>query len=149
MIKSITKTNKKSGIKKKLFKFFNNPRTALLIILAFFLAFFLGQGLTRGFGNNFTSFGPTENENGNPSTFLGIELDSWKNVTLAYIIIFLSAMLSSYYHNVIGDNLHAYIWNPAVKEVNYSKFWTYLVLLVDPVINIILYVIKFFATANS
>lgn len=149
MVKStITKSFKKLSLTKKLFNFFNNPKTALLIILAFFLSFFLGQGLTKGFGNNFAKFGPTEDDDGEPSTFLGIELNSWKNVILAYAIIFLSSMLSSYYHNVVGDDLRAYIWNPAVKTVKYSKFWSYLVLLVDPLINIILHVIQFFATAT-
>lgn len=146
-VKGSTKKTK-NLIFSKIFKVVNNPKFAFIMIWLFFITFFLSQGLTSGFDKNFLKFGPTEDDEGNPTTFLGIKLKNWHNVIIAYIVIFFTSVLSSYYKNVIGDNLHAYIWNPAVKEVKYSKFWTYLVLLIDPIVNIIIYVIKFFATAT-
>ena len=130
------------------FEFFNNPRTALITILVFFLGYFLTQGLTTGFGQNFLAFGPTEDENGNPTYFMGIKLDNWNIVGILYVIIFTTTVLQTYYFNVVGTNIHAYVWNAAVETVPYSKFWTYLVLLVDPLISIILRVINFYATAT-
>jgi len=132
----------------KVFDFFNNPRTALIIIVLFFLCFFLSQGLTTGFGNNFLSFGPTNDENGNPTQFMGIKLNSWNLVGIVYVLIFFTTVLSTYYHNVVGINIHAFVFNAAITNVPFSKFWTYLILLVEPLINIILYVILFYATAT-
>ena len=132
----------------KVFDFFNNPRNALIIIVLFFIIFFLSQGLTTGFANNFLSFGPTNDELGNPTQFMGIKLDSWNLVGMVYILIFFTSVLSTYYQNVVGLNIHSFVFNPAVTEIPYSKFWTYLILLVDPLINIILYVIRFYATAT-
>ena len=133
----------------KMFEFFNNPKIALLIMLIFLFAFFLSQGLTTGFGNNFLTFGPTKDEQtGEPTTFMGIQLDTWNNVGLVYVIIFISTVLQSYYGNAVGGNLHAYVLNPAIDTVPYSKFWTYLVFMTDPLISIILYIIQFYATAT-
>jgi len=133
----------------KIFEFFNNPKTALLTMLIFLIAFFLSEGLTTGFGNNFLSFGPTKDEQtGEPTMFMGIKLNSWSSVNIVYIIIFISTILQSYYGNVVGTNIHAFVWNAAIEVVPFPKFWTYLVLLIDPIIQIILYIIKFYATAT-
>jgi hypothetical protein len=132
----------------KLYDFFNNPRTALLIMLVFFLAYYLSIGLTVGFSNNFLSFGPVKDKEGNHTKFMGIDINSWKLVGIVYVIIFISTVLQSYYQNVVGQNIHAYVYNTAVKKVPYSKFWTYLVLLIDPFINILLSIIRFYATAT-
>ena len=133
----------------KMFDFFNNPKTALLIMLIFLIAYFLTEGLTTGFGNNFLSFGPTKDEqSGEPTMFMGIKLNSWTSVNVVYLIIFISTILQSYYGNAVGGNIHAYVFNPAVELVPYSKFWTYLVLLINPLITIILYIIQFYATAT-
>lgn len=133
----------------KIFKFFNNPKTALLIILIFLITFFLTQGLTTGFGNNFLTFGPTKDDKtGEHTLFMGIKLDSWNIVGLVYVIIFISTVLRSYYGNVVGTNIHAFVWNAAIELVPFSKFWTYLVLLIDPIIETILYIIQFYATAT-
>src|SRR3989344_9637192 len=125
----------------KIFNFFNHPRTALIIILLFFLGFFLTEGFTYGFGSNFLSFGPAKDENNNYTKFMGINVDTWKKVSLVYSIIFVSTILQSYYFNVVGTNIHAYVWNSAVELVPFPKFWTYLVLLFDPLVRIITYVI--------
>ena len=132
----------------KIFDFFNNPRTAMIIMLIFLLTYFLAEGLTTGFGNNFASFGPTKDENGQSTKFMGINLNTWKKVGVVYVIIFISTVLQNYYFNVVGQNIHAHVWNAAIETVPYSKFWTYLVLFVDPIFNIILYIIRFYATAT-
>ena len=133
----------------KIFEFFNNPKIALLIMLIFLFAFFLTQGLTTGFDNNFLTFGPTKDEQtGEPVMFMGIQLDTWNNVGIVYVITFISTVLQSYYNNAIGGNLHSYVFNPAIDTVPYSKFWTYLVYMIDPLISIILYIIQFYATAT-
>jgi hypothetical protein len=133
----------------KIFNFFNSPRTALLTILIFLISYFLAQGFTTGFGNNFLTFGPTNDEiSGKPTTFMGIQLESWSNVGLVYFIIFISTVLQVYYNSVVSTNIHSFVWNAAIKVVPFPKFWTYLILLIDPIIEIILYIIRFYATAT-
>lgn len=128
--------------------FFNNPRTLLIIIFVFFLGFFLSEGLTFGFGNNFLSFGPTQETNGKPTMFIGIALDAWYKVGIAYVIIFLSSIIQSYYKWVFNNNIASFIINPSVSRVPYNKLWTYSAMLLNPLIQMILYVITFFATAT-
>ena len=133
---------------KKFISFLSQPSTALLTILIFLLGFFLMEGLYFGFGNNFVAFGPTNEANGEPTTFMGISLKSWSNVSIAYIIIFISTLLQSYYGLIVGNDIPSYAFNPAVKKVPYNKFWTYLILIINPFIKIMLYIINFFATAT-
>ena len=134
---------------KKIFNFLNHPRTALLIIFIFLFTFFLVEGLTTGFGNNFLAFGPTKDEiTGKDTVFMGIKLKNWKKVGQVYAIIFTSTILEVYYNNVVHTNIHAYVWNAAIEYVPFPKFWTYLVLLLDPLMQIILYIIKFYAIAT-
>ena len=134
---------------KKIFDFLNNPRTALLIMVIFLLAYFLSEGFTSGFGNNFLSFGPTTDNTGAPTMFMGIKLNTWSNVITVYFLIFITTILRSYYYNVIGTNVHTHIYNPIPDFViPYAKFWTYLVLMIDPFIGIVLYVINFYAIAT-
>lgn len=133
---------------KKIINFFTNPMVAVIIMFLFLLTFFLAQGLTTGLGYNFLSFGPTKDEKGRYTVFMGITLKAWKDVVLAYFIIFISTFFQIYYNNTVSNNLQSYAFNPAVKIIPFSKFWTYFVLLVDPLISIMLYVIRFHATAT-
>ena len=133
---------------KNWFEFLNNPKIAIIIIFVFILAMFLGQGLTTGFEKNFTKFGPTKDDDGEPARFMGVKLDSWTMVSVAYVLIFMSTIIRTYYGNVMGENLHSYIWNRAITEVPFSKFWTYLIFLLDPFIQIILSIIDFYALAT-
>lgn len=136
------------SILSKIYNFFNNPRTTLILMFIFFLGYYLSIGLTVGFGNDFLKFGPTKDEKGKYTHFMGIEMKSWKIVAVVYVIIFLSTVLQSYYQNIVTHNIDSYVWNSAVKTVPYSKFWTYLILLLDPFIEILLTVIRFYATAT-
>lgn len=130
----------------KILKILNKPKIALLIIFLFILGFYLGEGLTGGFDKNFITFGPTQEKNGEYTTFMGIKVKSWKHVSIIYVIIFLSCLLSIYYNNVLDINLESFAFDHSVKKVPYTKVWTYLILLLDPLIQIILYIIRFYAT---
>jgi len=136
------------NITKKLLDFFSKPSTAFTLIFIFLLGYFLSEGFITGFANNFLAFGPTKDSTGEPTKFIGIYLKTWTDVSLAYIIIFISTLFQTYYGWVVNDNISSYVWNPAVNAIPYNKFWTYLILTIDPIIDTLLYVISFFATTT-
>jgi hypothetical protein len=119
------------NIAKKLLDFFSKPSTAFTLIFIFLLGYFLSEGFITGFANNFLAFGPTKDSTGEPTKFIGIYLKTWTDVSLAYIIIFISTLFQTYYGWVVNDNISSYVWNPAVNAIPYNKFWTYLILTID------------------
>ena len=133
---------------KNIFHFFNRPEVVLFIIIIFLISYLVTTQQIGGYRGNLTSFGPTYDENGEPINFFGLTLDNWNRVIIAYVIIFISSLMHSYYTNVVSINLQSYIYSPVVETLPFSKMWTYILLIVDPLIKIILYVIQFFATAT-
>lgn len=132
----------------KLLEFFSKPSTTLAFILIVLLCYFLSEGFRTGFGNNLLSFGPTKDSNGEPSKFIGIYLNSWTNVSLVYIITFISTLLQTYYGWVVSNNRYiaSYVLNPADNVIPKNTLWSYLIL--TPFLYTLLYVISFFATAT-
>jgi len=137
-----------NNIISKFLNLINNPKFALIIILLFILIFFLSEGFTGGFDPAFYTFGPTQDTNGNYISFMGIQVKKWKHVIIIYLITFISVLLSIYYNNVLDIKVGAYVFNHAVKHIPFNKVWSYVVLLLDPLIQIILFIIRFYATAT-
>jgi hypothetical protein len=127
---------------------FRKPQIRLIIILLFLLGYIFLNCFLNGFSENFLSFGPTKQENGEYITFMGLELNNWKDVIIVYVLIFVSTIMQYYYTNFIYTNISSYVFNPLVNKIPYNKFWTYILLLVNPLIRIILFVVQFLATAT-
>jgi len=123
--------------------FFYKPQVALTIFIIFILGYLIFIDKYGGFANGFLHFGPGTNEI-NTTKFLGIKLDSWEKVGLLYFLAFIASLITSYYNTVINDNLHSYIWNRAIPHIPYNKFWTYLIVLVEPFLYEALSLIQFF-----
>lgn len=137
-----------SGIFNKIIDFLYNPATALIILLVFITVFFLVKGLVEGFENNFTSFGPTNKKDGTPTTFMGIALTSWSRVSIVYIIVFIATLLKSYYSIVISRTFNPFINSFTKSYIPFKPIITYLVIALDPLIQTLLYIISFYATAT-
>lgn len=86
------------------------------------------------------TFGPSD------SRFMMMKLDTWPKVIVLYVVSFLSAMMTTYYDNVMETNIHSYIWNPAVKKVPFSRTWTYLIVFLEPIFMEILGLITLLAS---
>ena len=132
----------------KILNFFLNPIVALLLLLAFCIGFFLYNYLVNNKTNNFFSFGPTKDINDKPVTFLGSELNTWGNVIVAYILIFTASLFINYYNNVVNNSIFDILLNQTIKKMTYSKALTYLIVMVDPFMQTLLYIIAFYATAT-
>ena len=126
-----------------LFDFFMSPKVALFIFTIFIVCYIIFIDEEGGFTEQFTHFGPGTNEK-NTTKFLGIKLDSWTKVSMLYVVGFFSSLLTSYYQTVMGQNIHSYIWNRAIKDVPYSRTWTYLVVIMEPFFYQVLQIVQFF-----
>ena len=132
----------------KIINFFDNPITALISIILFALVFFIYNASTNNIHNNFFSFGPTKDENDKSVMFLGAYLDTWGHVIIAYILIFLASVFSNYYTNVMNHNIFNLSRNLAIIDIKTNKLLTYIITMIDPFINTLLYIITFYATAS-
>ena len=130
-----------------IFNFLNKPKVAIIIMLIGLIGFLIITDLTGGFSSNFVKFGPSLDDNGNYIKFIGIELNTWNRVIIVYLIIFLTCILQAYYANVIGQNLHAYVFVPGMT-IPFSKFWTYLVYIIDPIIVVLLGILRIYAATT-
>ena len=118
------------------------PKVALFVFVFFLIGYLVFLDEEGAFTQSFLHFGPGTSEK-NTTSFLGIRLDSWTKVGVLYVVGFLSALLTTYYEIVIDQNIDSYIWNRAIKRVPYSRTWTYLIVIVEPLFYQILEIIEF------
>lgn len=136
------------SILSKIYKFINKPHVALFIIIIFLISYIIFADESGGFKDNFLVFGPTKNKDGDYTTFAGLELNTWKKIIVIYVMLFFTNILQTYYTNVIDINVNPYIWNKNVKNVPFSKYLIYFLMAINPFIELLLYIINFFATAT-
>ena len=130
-------------------QFCNNPRVVIIFVFIILFILFITEGLTGGFSNNFFSFGPTKDSDGDPTTFMGIKLNSWKNVIITYIIVLITTIMQIYY-NISTDKLYKIIDYSTLLNniIPLPKLWTYLYFMFQPLLNVLIYIIRFYATAT-
>ena len=108
-------------------RFFSNPRVVVVLFVIFLVGYLVLIDEEGGFAGNFTTFGPSD------SRFMLMKLDSWTKVIVLYFVSFFSAMMTTYYDNVMESNIHSYLWNPAIKKIPFSKTWTYIIVFLEPI----------------
>jgi hypothetical protein len=123
----------------------SSPKSILIISGVYLTGYMIFIAKEGGFTSQFVHFGPGTNES-NTTSFLGIILDTWQKVILMYAVSFLSSVMNTYYSYAMTNNLHSYIWNRAVPKVPFSKKWTYIVILVEPILLQILSITQFFTS---
>ena len=131
--------------KKTLGELLSSPKSILIISGIYLTSYMIFIAKEGGFTSQFVHFGPGTNES-NTTSFLGIVLDSWQKVILMYFVSFLSSVMNTYYSYAMTNNLHSYIWNRAVPKVPFSKKWTYVVILIEPILLEILSITQFFTS---
>ena len=123
----------------------NSPKTIIFISTVFLTGYIAFIQVEGGFSSQFLHFGPGTNED-NTTSFIGIVLDTWSKTILMYFVSFLSSLMNTYYLYAMTNNLHSYIWNRAITNVPFSKKWTYVVILSEPLLMQILQITSFFTT---
>lgn len=132
-----------------IFHFFNNPKVVIIILFITLISLFISEGITEGFEKNFFSFGPNVDNKGEYSTFMGIKLNSWKNVSLTYVFLLITSIMEIYF-NISTHKLHKIIDYSSLlnKIIPLPKLWTYIYFTFEPLFTILIYIIKFYATAT-
>jgi hypothetical protein len=123
----------------------NSPKTIMFISTIFLTGYIAFIQVEGGFSSQFLHFGPGTNED-NTTSFIGIVLNTWSKVILMYFVSFLSSLMNTYYLYAMTNNLHSYIWNRAIPHIPFSKKWTYIVILSEPLLMQILQITSFFTT---
>jgi len=132
----------------KILNTLNNPITALIIIIFCFIIFFIYNGIVNKTHNNFLSFGPTKDENGKSVYFLGSEINTWHEVIITYIFIFIITIFSYYYEKVMEHNIYNYLNNYVLITIKNSKILFYIVTLLNPFIKLLIHIIDFYTVAT-
>ena len=132
----------------KIIKYLNDPKFALLILVLIIIGVIIFIAVKHDYATNFFAFGPTKDINGQSEKFIGMYLDTWDNVIIVIFIILIVTVVQTYYNGVLSNNLLDYANNVAIKNITYSKFWTYFIMMADPIVNLFLYIIRFYATST-
>jgi hypothetical protein len=120
--------------------FFMEPKVVLVLFTLFLVGYLIFLDEEGAFSASFLQFGPGK------GTFLGIKLDTWPKVLTLYGVGFFTSLMTSYYQWIMSNNIHSYVYNRAISEVPYSRFWIYLINILEPFFYQILAVIQFFTT---
>jgi hypothetical protein len=123
--------------------YLSKPSVVLIIFILFLIGYLIFMDVEGGFSKKFLRFGPGTTDE-NTTKFIGIKIDSWSKVITLYAISFLTSLMISYYDVIIYNNIHRYVWNPAITHIPYSKFWTYTAILSQPLFNQLLLIIQFY-----
>ena len=120
--------------------FFMEPKVVLIMFTLFLVGYMIFLDEEGAFSTGFLHFGPGTGK------FLGINIDSWPKVLALYGIGFFASLFTSYYQWIMANNIHSYVYNQAIKEVPYSRFWIYVITLMEPFFYQILGIIQLFTT---
>ena len=129
-----------ANIGKVLSNIFFEPRLAFTIFVFFIFGYLVLLDKEGAFTKKFLNLGPDEE-----TKFITMKINTWPKVIIVYLIGFFSSLLTAYYGNVSYDFIHSYIWNPAYKDtIQVSKFWTSLIVTIEPLLYWILQILNFF-----
>ena len=118
------------------------PRYGLIIFIILLVAYLVFLDKEDAFKKKVLNFGPSPD-----SKFLNITLDTWGKVVTVYVVAFVSALVNSYYTNITSLYVNWVLLNPAYKEpIKHSKFWSRILVSVDPIITAIMAALQFFVT---
>ena len=123
-------------------KIFFEPRFALIVFIVILIAYLIFLDKENAFQNKFLKFGPS------PDTkFLNIKLDNWGKVISVYFIALISSLSTAYYTSVTSSYISGVLLNPAYKDkIAQSKFWSKLLVSIDPVMSWVMQLFQLFAT---
>ena len=128
-----------------LLKLFSNPKTAVATFTVWVIFLVIILGFMGAFSEKFMHFGPSTDPK-TETEFLGSKVDTWEKVILIYILGFSSICFSTYYYNIFGAWKTNSVKDHKQKTLNQSKFMTYFLIILDPLITNINSILDLFIT---
>ena len=131
----------KTSLFSQLVAFFFDLRVSFPIFLGFVIGYLILLDEEGAFKNKFLRIGPSEN-----TTYLNMKVNTWEKVIIVYLIVFFSAIFTTYYGTVSRQFIHQYIWNPAYTEpIKMTKLMATIILTIEPILYFVLRVLNMFA----
>jgi hypothetical protein len=122
-----------------------SPIMALSSFTGWVFTFIIILGLMGAFNTKFLHIGPSTDPK-TQAEFLGAPIDSWERVILLYILGFLSAAFSTYYHAVFGAWLTNSVKDPKQKKLGIKRNIATFLITIDPIVSSINRILEFFVT---
>ena len=123
---------------------FKDPRMSFLVYVVWTVLLLTALGYVDMFDKQFFHLGPNTDEV--QIDFFNKKIDTWNKVVGIWVIGFLIVVFKSYYHVIVKPWLTNQVYNRQVKRIGLTKPTTYLIALVDPLLNWINYIFLFFIT---
>jgi hypothetical protein len=126
-------------------KILTSPTAALTTFTGWIFIFIMLLGFMGAFSDKFLHFGPSTDPD-TQANFLGKAVDSWEMVILLYILGFLSAVFSTYYHSVFGAWLTNAVRDPKQKNLGMNQTLAYILITLDPIVASTNRILELFVT---
>lgn len=130
-------------ILKKLVDWITNPLIVLCLFVFFSIIYIVYLEISHELTGKFWEFGPALNDDGEYYKYMTFTLDNWPKVITVYVIIFLTAFITTLYKGNFSKNLVDLTMNTN----KYLKWSSYAILGINPLIYMISYIVNFFAVA--
>ena len=124
---------------------FKNPIFIICLVIGFLMMFLIYLETSNQLTTTFWKFGPVTNDEGKYFKYMTFTMDNWVKVISVYVIIFLTSLVYSIYDNFYKNTFKKHLQSPDYSII--SKPITYIFLGLTPFVEMIYYIINFFAVA--
>lgn len=122
-----------------------SPTMALSTFTGWVFVFIIILGFMGAFNERFLHIGPSSDPD-TQAEFLGAPIDSWEKVIMLYVLGFLSAAFSTYYHSVFGAWMTNSVKDHKQKKLGMSETLANVLITLDPIVSSINRILELFVT---
>jgi hypothetical protein len=125
--------------------FLTSPTVALSTLTGWVFVFIIILGFMGAFNERFLHFGPSTDPD-TQAEFLGNPIDTWDKAIMIYVLGFLSAAFSTYYHGVFGAWMTNSVKDHKQKKLGMNKNLATILITLDPIISSVNRILELFVT---
>ena len=123
----------------------NNPVFIIYIVILFIIFFMVYLESYNQITSTFWKFGPVLNNAGQYYKYMTFTMDNWVKVISVYVIIFLTSLIGGIYDKFYKTHFIKHLESSDYSIM--SRITTYLFLGINPLVDMMYYIINFFAVA--
>ena len=129
---------------KKLVDWLTNPLVIVILVILFFIIYIVYLETSHELTGKFWEFGPVLDDNGKYYKYMTFTLDKWSKVITVYAIVFITSFITTLYNTYYKEK---FIHLTEKSDNKLTKYTTYFILVINPLVDIISYIVNFFAVA--